>query len=345
MKKVLIYLVMSESIVDQLDLVRANPNLHFPDNVTLNFVYWQHVAENLPDIRPYLLTADAVALESFTIDRDEGYSQKAAGRRMTAVVNHIVQGIASDEDHGFLEGYDDYTWEVARLLASLPKKPRIFFVDDYADVPEEEVSLFDDLTSGASYERGSHIEDWLYFNSETTFHRESVALSQLSAIASRLGRSGSNREIAVLYGANHRLLSVAARRFGANVVRHSVHDHAIDRVTQVASRLIRFGMLPDLDSLSEEDLLTIKAAAEADRASGYVRSVSGPMMSSANLLEAVSALEPSAREYLLMVAREVNTGNDKANEKYNKKPKIVKRVTAPKTKRLSLEKIFDGSIS
>lgn len=295
----------------ELDLVQANQGLYFPPNVELNFLYWTHSVENIPSLEPHLQSADAIVDEVAHIDAGQGHVPKSAGKRLEKAMNHAVQGIATSDETRFISSYSRYVRDKVDLFKRLPRKPRLYLVDDYAGTTPEKQAFTDRALGYTLLEGEDYAKDNLEFYVDQMFEREHITLNQLSAIAIRLGKSGDEKVLAAPYGSRHTALSVAARELGANVHRRFLQDRTPDTVVDVIAKLIRYNVLPPLEDTSAEDFATFLAAISIDAALDHQRSDHYAITSAAAVLKTVSELKPSIRRELMEKAHEINNYNRK----------------------------------
>lgn len=243
-----------------LDLVHDNPRLTFPEDVELNFVFWRHTPEGMPYLKRHLLGADAIAMEVFSLSasvegHEEVISMANMGRRVEKQINRYVSEKPIKGDLKALRSYGGYCWEMAQLASSLPAKPRVYFVDDYANNSgDSEMQRLKSKTDGPLFDVDEQrLSDLLEFIGDCSFEREALVLEKLSRIAFGLSKRGPGRQVAVIYGAAHNLMAVAAKQMGAQVTETYVHGIPSDIImSKYISDMIRFGALPHFDEMSDD---------------------------------------------------------------------------------------------
>ncbi len=294
------------SAAHELDIVRQNERLTFPSNVHLKFVYWAHTVDNIPNVAPHLEQADAVTFEMVGIAPQEGLESRQAGKRYEKAANHIVQGIATEQEKKYVDWYDELGRRKVEMIKGLPKKPRIFLVDDYAEYTDVEEEIIGKAFGHRLLDGEEYARDFLAYETGYSVVREDLALRQISIAAHRIGKDSKPKQLAILYGAAHRELSVAARALGAKVDRVFVGDYDDDDVARVVAKMMRYNLIPLFDDLESEHRDTILAAIAIDAATVHSRSKSRFMSSASAVLRTVSNLDPETRGRLWSMARDIN---------------------------------------
>ena len=295
------------NVAHELDIVRENERLSFPPNVELNFVYWSHTEDNLSHLIPHLETADAVAQETASIPEREGMNVRTMAKAYERAVNHEIQGIATEQQQKLLGTFDDFSIERVKMLTALPNKPRFFLVDDFMGRTDEDEQQTMQAFSHHQLDGEQYLTDNLDFYTGYFSHREGVTLAQLAMIARKLGRSGEQKQLAVIYGSHHTALSVAARALGANVTRTFATPRLQSTIPQVVSKMIRYNRLPHYEDMTIEQRDTIMAAIAIDAATAHGRATGSPRLkSAAGVLRAVADLDPEVRDDLWVKARNIN---------------------------------------
>ncbi len=294
------------SAAQELDIVRDNERLRFPQNVEIKFVYWAHTIANIPKVAPHLVGADAITWEMAGIDTPEGLNQHQAGKRFEKAANHIVQGIATEDEVQYIDGYSRFSRKKVEMIAGLPKRPRIYLVDDYAGRTKDDDELSQSAFSHRLYEGDEYVRDMIAHDAGYMVEREDLTLRQLAVVANRLGKDGKPKQLAVLYGAGHRELSVAVRELGGNVTRVFTNEFYEDRVVNVVVKMMRYGVLPRFDDLEPSQVDTIMAAVAIDAAIGHNREQNADLQSAATVLRAVSRMDTGTRDRLREMSRDAN---------------------------------------
>jgi hypothetical protein len=219
----------------------------FPPTVELKFVYWVHGMDNggePPDVKmariaPHVIMADRIAFEVASAEsKNPAYDVP----HEFSVINDILSRKGNKATIGDYYGdsvvstiFAD-SWFLAQHLRDMGRTQplQLFPVDVFAEKFEEPDTSESDFRGAAEQEAADNR------------HREVTVLRQLQQQANLLARDGGQRQIAIIYGAGHSLVSVAARELGAPVSRVFV-DKPFKRVKSYATRELRFAGVAEQD--------------------------------------------------------------------------------------------------
>lgn len=257
----------------RLDILQDCADLQgtFPKNVELKFIYWEHGGEDdgeTPEdkasrLAAHCMSADRIGCEVATTFR----SDPREVQQEYKIINDIIAGRKPnktiDEMYGKLEGassslFFSLALDRAMKARGRRKSPKFFPFDKFEFIQDVEKDVILDGLSAKAQHRVAGIRD-----------RENHALRQLFYQAKMLGRDGRQHQIAVIYGAYHTPVSVAARELGANTTRIFV-DKPSFSVNISLERELRYQNLDELNP-------PVNAYESAERIGFLMRTIAADM--------------------------------------------------------------------
>lgn len=268
-------LLTSPSMGPSLDLVRDCSDLDgtFPANVDLKFIYWRHgqraqdyatenvqMDTNAVKLAPHLLDADVIGTEVHSSAHESPEGVYAEFEIINKMISGMVRHNTSDPTQVFTQRqirnmYKNvcqtyYSHECVKLATAIWAHTGIkelqFFPFDKMSPKTRAVDDKPANKSDAAATNGkepSNLEEYLLNELVDYRDRESLALRQIHTEATDLAEDEKPHKMAIIYGAMHTPVSVAARQLGANVERVFL-DGTPNIVSWLIVRQLRYAQDP-----------------------------------------------------------------------------------------------------